>query len=74
MCASYPSFDGNAEMYAGFNQQFEITARILDMDPEEKGFLLLTCLKGKAAQAMETFDIEGELTYKEVKAVLDLLF
>ena len=61
-------------MYAGFIQQFEITSRILDTDPEEKGFCLLTCLKGKAAQAMETFDIAGEPTYDEVKAALDSLF
>jgi hypothetical protein len=72
--ADYPSFSGDAEMYAGFIQQFEITSRILDTDPEEKGFRLLTCLKGKAAQAMETFDIAGELTYDDVKAALDSLF
>ena len=61
-------------MYAGFIQQFEITSRILDIDQEEKGFRLLTCLKGKAAQAMETFNIEGEPLYEEVRAVLDSLF
>ena len=61
-------------VYAGFIQQFEITTWILDTEPEEKGFWLLTCLKGKAAQAMETFYIEGEPSYEEVRAALDALF
>ena len=72
--ANFPSFDGTADNYAGFLQQFELTSRILDTPEEEKGFRLLTTLKGKAARAMENFDITGEISYEDVRRAMDSLY